>query len=296
MNEREAERVEKPASEELAHFLRTRRQRLKPEDVGITTTRSRRTPGLRREEVAFLADIGVKWYARLEMGAVVHPSPKTLLGISRALHLSRVDTEYLFELAAVSVPKEPFEYHVDIPETMTRLVVTTHGAMAAVTDLFLTPLRWNAIADATWGCSSFPTPLERNVLVRAFSDDGFIKQYTGADYEQVTRDAVGLFRRYSMVGDPNPFVRQIYERIRSSPKFREMWDAHVVTDQLNDGSPIVRHHPVLGALSMLPIDLHLPHRTDLLLKLWFPEDDETQRKFDRLETMGKPWNAENDQG
>ena len=70
-----------------------------PEQVGITSRRGRRTPGLRREEVAFLADIGVKWYARLEAGEDVHPSAATLTGVAFALRLSSAELEYVLELA-----------------------------------------------------------------------------------------------------------------------------------------------------------------------------------------------------
>jgi transcriptional regulator with XRE-family HTH domain len=243
---------------------------------------------LRREEVAFLADIGVKWYTRLEMGDDVHPSPKTLQGLSRALRLSRDDTEYLFELSGLAMPKEPFEFHIDVPQTLTTLVTSIQGVMAAVTDLLLTPLRWNAIADAVWGCSSFGTPLERNAIVRTFNGDPFVRQYVGDDYDKVLRDEVGLFRRYYAVADPDPFAQQIYEKIRESPRFQKLWEAGTVTDYLNRGEVIVRHHPSVGALTMMALDLQFPHRSDLVLKLWLPEDDKTRQRFAQLALIGKP--------
>jgi transcription regulator MmyB-like protein/helix-turn-helix protein len=296
MKEREGKRALSEARAELAHFLRVRREQLTAEEVGITTTRSRRTPGLRREEVAFLADIGVKWYARLEMGDEIHPSPRTLLGIARALRLTRVDTEYIFDLAGITAPREHIGFHVDVPEPLTRLVISLHGIMAAVTDLILTPLRWNAICDAVWHCSSYATSLERNTLVRIFDTDReSLKQYSGSDYEQVLRDAVGVFRRRFIADDSDPFVLQIYERLRTSPLFQTLWDTCNVTDWLNRGTVIVRNHPTVGKLTMLPLDLQFPHRSDLVLKLWFPDDDETAQKFDKLETLGDAWGP-NDNG
>ena len=88
----------------LGRFLRERRERTSPEKVGIVSVRGRRTPGLRREEVAFLADIGVKWYARLEAGDEIHPSAATLTGIANALRLSNAELEYVLELAGVTQP------------------------------------------------------------------------------------------------------------------------------------------------------------------------------------------------
>src|SRR5579862_4258541 len=91
----------------LGRFLRERRERIAPEAVGIASRRNRRTPGLRREEVAFLAEIGVKWYARLEAGDEIHPSAATLTGIAVALQLSNVELEYMLELAGLLRPN-PF--------------------------------------------------------------------------------------------------------------------------------------------------------------------------------------------
>ena len=86
-------------------------------------TRGRRTPGLRREEVAFLADIGVKWYARLEAGDEIHPSAATLTGIANALRLTNAELEYVLELAGVRQPlATPAEIDLTIPEPIAALL------------------------------------------------------------------------------------------------------------------------------------------------------------------------------
>lgn len=277
--------------DELGKFLRTRRECLMPADVGIASTRLRRTPGLRREEVAFLADIGVKWYTRLEMGEHVHPSPKTLYGIAQALRLSKVDTDYMFELAGMSKPLEHVHHSFEVPEAISRFVVSMRGVLARVCDQFLTPLRWNGLADGVWGYSSLPSPLERNSIVRAFSADGFAEYYSGDEYESVMHNAVSFFRRHFVTDDPSPFAQQIYEKVRSSPRFMALWDSRTVREHIHDDGPILRHHPAVGALSIVPLDLVPPRRTDLVLKLGFAGDEETQAKFGRLEAMGIPWPA-----
>ena len=107
----------------LGRFLRERRERTSPEAVGIVSVRGRRTPGLRREEVAFLADIGVKWYARLEAGDEIHPSAATLTGIATALRLSNAELEYVLELAGVRQPlATPSEVDLTIPEPIAALL------------------------------------------------------------------------------------------------------------------------------------------------------------------------------
>src|SRR5580692_11493699 len=90
--------------EALGRFLRSRRETLTPEQVGLSSRRLRRTPGLRREEVAFLADIGVKWYARLEAAEEVNPSVATLTRIARALQLTVAEYEYVLDLARHQPP------------------------------------------------------------------------------------------------------------------------------------------------------------------------------------------------
>jgi len=122
-----------PRRQALGHFLRERRASLTPEQVGISSQRGRRTPGLRREEVAFLADIGVKWYARLEAGDDIHPSEATLTGIAVALRLSTTEFEYMLDLAGLRRP--PFNDSSQTktpPETLRAFVGGIHGAAAAV--------------------------------------------------------------------------------------------------------------------------------------------------------------------
>src|SRR5262245_433803 len=85
--------------QDLADFLRTRRMRLLPEQVGLIRGGRRRTPGLRREEVAQLAHVGVSWYTLLEQGRALHPSPEVLQSIAEALQLTSDERHYLFALA-----------------------------------------------------------------------------------------------------------------------------------------------------------------------------------------------------
>jgi transcriptional regulator with XRE-family HTH domain len=274
---------------DLAEFLRTRRNLLTPESAGISSSRRRRTPGLRREEVAFLADIGVKWYARLEMGDDVHPSVQTLLGIAKALQLTKVDIDYLFGLAGLSTPKhERADSESDVPEAISALLALLTSIPAVVTDQILTPLRWNALADAIWHWSSLPSAIERNTLVRALSDEGFFQKYAGSDFERAMRNAVGMFRRYLASGDPNPLAREIYEKIHAAPLFQELWNEQTVSDVLNEGAPIERHHPEVGVLRFHPLDLYLYRRDGIVLKLFLPADDDSIKTVARLHGLGTP--------
>ena len=148
----------------LGRFLRARREALAPKDSGVSSRRPRRTPGLRREEVAFLAGIGVKWYARMEAGDEINPSVATLTRVAGALHLSAAEYDYILELARLRAPRRRRER--DAPAHVSFLLdafVRNHrGTAVVVADRIITPLRWNALAEALWGQSRYQDPVERN--------------------------------------------------------------------------------------------------------------------------------------
>ena len=94
----------------LAEFLRTRRARLSPADVGLPGNQRRRTPGLRREEVALLANIGISWYVALEQGRDTHPSEQVLSSIAQALQLATTEQQHFFVLAGQPPPDTVFSF------------------------------------------------------------------------------------------------------------------------------------------------------------------------------------------
>ncbi|HMD02466.1 MAG TPA: helix-turn-helix transcriptional regulator, partial [Candidatus Baltobacteraceae bacterium] len=148
MNEREDVRqtnTRENHRRELARFLRARRESISPGEAGLAQHGRRRTPGLRREEVALLAGIGVAWYSKLEMGHDVTASASTLLAIARALQLNPAQTEYLFALTDVAVPRVLRPAQSGIPEAIEQLVLSTHHVGAVIWDRYMTALRWNAI-------------------------------------------------------------------------------------------------------------------------------------------------------
>src|SRR6202011_2732635 len=95
---------------ELAHFLRTRRERISPEAVGLPGGSRRRTPGLRREELAVVAGIGVTWYTGLEQGRAITVSPQVLESLARVLNLNAVERNHLFLLARQQQPADPYPF------------------------------------------------------------------------------------------------------------------------------------------------------------------------------------------
>ncbi|MFY9630031.1 MAG: helix-turn-helix domain-containing protein [Candidatus Cybelea sp.] len=273
--------------EALGRFLRKRRESIIPQDVGILSRRGRRTPGLRREEVAFLADIGVKWYARLEAGDDIHPSESTLTGIATALNLSAAEFEYMLELAGLrrSLPSE-VEVNTTIPEPIPALLDSLRGVAATVGDKILTPLRWNALADAIYAHSRYQHPVERNALVRCIFDHDFIS-LLGAAREELFLHAVGMFRLNYSSQRPSPFAEAVYERIKDEPAFLQAWNRRLVAGEFSNENAAVRNHAVVGRLLVYAIEFNASMRPDLIFRTLVPADRETAEKFRLLESLAQ---------
>ena len=268
--------------EALARFLRSRREAIAPEQVGISSRRGRRTPGLRREEVAFLADIGVKWYARLEAADEINPSESTLIGIAAALQLSSAEFEYMLDLAGLRHSSlTDGEVRTTIPEPIPALLESLRGISATVGDKILTPLQWNGLAEAIYGHSRFTNPVERNALVRCLFDPDFV-ELLGSEREALLLRAVGMFRLNYSSPRPSPFADAVFERIKDEPLFQWAWNRRLVAGELSDESLMVRNHPQFGRLVVYAIDLGISMRPDLLLRTLVPGDAETAAKLDSL--------------
>lgn len=276
---------DEPRREALGRFLRERREALAPERCGIASHRGRRTPGLRREEVAFLADIGVKWYARLEAGDDIRPSAATLTGIAVALRLSNTELEYMLDLAGLH---ERFvnDWDKTVPEPLQMLVASVREVAITVGDRILTPLSWNDLADALYGFSQYTNAVERNSLVRSFRDPEFI-EFLGPDREELVFRAVGMFRLNYSSPSPSAFAGQVYEKIKDDPLFQRAWAQRVVAAQLTSSDVTVRLHPRVGELSVYAIDLTTTIRGDHLTRILAPADDESAKKFERLRAIGE---------
>jgi transcriptional regulator with XRE-family HTH domain len=158
---------------ELAAFLRARRESISPESAGLAKFGRRRTPGLRREEVAMLAEIGAGWYTKLEMAHDMKPSPTTLWAITRVLRLDRGATEYVFSLADVAMPLEAVETAKGsrIPLAMERLVEDFPNRGVLIIDRYMTVVRWTQLQTP---CSTYPGIRRRSSATRS-SDSWRIK-------------------------------------------------------------------------------------------------------------------------
>ena len=228
---------------ELGDFLRSRRQKLSPESVGLPGGRKRRTPGLRREEVAELAGIGMDWYGRLEQGRNVTPSAATVNSLAQALRLSPPEHAHLRALAQNTA--RPPLVRESVPEPLRRLVESLDQPA------YIASRRWDLLLWNTAAAEIFATlcrrPQEnRNVLLYMLTDPDARRLFEPEWAEEAQR-MVARFRATSDLQAGDPAFCDLVERLRQgSPEFGAWWAAH---DVRSEGFGLKRlNHPQRGRL------------------------------------------------
>ncbi|WP_242098662.1 helix-turn-helix domain-containing protein [Sphingomonas sp. CROZ-RG-20F-R02-07] len=208
----------------LGDFLRSRRYRLDPVALGLSGTRRRRTPGLRREEVADRARISCEWYVKLEQGRPVSASAGTIAALARALALDAAETAHLHKLAARS-SAEAFGQET-VPEII-NTIVKSLPEPAYVTGLRWDVLAWNAAADELFGFTSMDQR-ERNIL-RYMLTTPDARAMFGRDWAQEAERMIALFRpTYDQrAGDP-AFEELVLALSEACDEFRGWWCSHLV--------------------------------------------------------------------
>lgn len=231
---------------EFGDFLRSRRERLKPRSVGLPDGARRRTPGLRREEVALLADVGTTWYTWLEQGRDVHASVEVLNALAVALRLDATERRHLFLLAERS-PAAPYATGPErVPEGVIRMLDSMLQQPAYVLGRRWDILAWNAQAVAVFGDYGRFEGDSRNLIHMMFTNDDHRKLLL--DWDDLAPLSLAMFRASSAqnVGDPD-FERLITTLIETSPEFREWWPRREIVRQPSTIKRI--NHPTAGQLN-----------------------------------------------
>ena len=212
---------------ELGDFLRSRRAKLNPTAVGLPSGRRRRTPGLRREEVAELAGISVDWYVRLEQGRTVSPSAATINALAYALQLSRAEHTHLWTLArSAGQPAFAREY---VPDTLRRLVKSLDQP-AYITGRRWDVLAWNAAAATVLTDFGHIAEANRNILLYMFTDPNARRLFGTVRADEAKR-MVAQFRTTHDLWAGDPAFLELLARLRQgSPEFGRWWEAHDIRD------------------------------------------------------------------
>lgn len=233
-----------PRRAEFGNFLRSRRELLTPKAVGLANGRRRRTAGLRREEVAELAGIGVDWYIRLEQGRTVNPSASTLDALARALRLSRAEHAHLKALARDA--DRPAFVRENVPQHL-RLMIDGLALPAYITGRRWDVLAWNAAADDIFGFSRLPDE-ERNTLILVLTKPA-ARDLFGKTWRDEAKRMVAQFRATHDLWAGDPAFADLLDQLRRGCReFSSWWEKHDVRN-VGTGQKSLQH-PKKGALQL----------------------------------------------
>ena len=274
-----------PASDNLlGAYLRDRRMKLDPAAFGFAAER-RRTPGLRREEVAQRANISPTWYTWLEQGRGGAPSADVLDRIARALMLTEVEREHLFLLGLGRPPEVRYQKNEGVTPRLQRVLDALDPSPALIRTATWNVVAWNRAATIMMSDYGALPPDQRNVLRLIFLDPrARAVQY---DWEGVARFVVGSFRadaaRAGAAAEVGPLVEEL---CRLSPEFRAMWAENDVGGYHGDAVKHIRH-PDLGPLAFEYTAFAVDGRTDLSMVVYNPATPEDAEKI-RSQLGAKP--------
>jgi transcriptional regulator with XRE-family HTH domain len=263
---------------ELGAFLRSRRERVRPEQVGLPPMRRRRTPGLRREEVAQLAGVGVTWYTWLEQGRDINPSPQVLDAIARTLQFDAHEHSHLFTLAGAAT-STVVDQCLNLCPTAQPLIDQLEPFPAVVVNARLDVLAFNRVY-ASFFDDLDTMPIEdRNILWLAFTHPGWREVIV--DWEDVTGRMVAEYRALMAEHLDDPAWKTLVARLhRTSPEFSAVWERH---DVLGVESRTKRAmHPTAGLLLLDYTNLWLNTSLGVRIIAFSPADDRTRRRLERL--------------
>lgn len=252
---------------ELAAVLGTARSRVKPADVGLPAGPRRQVPGLRREEVAQLAGLGVDYVIRLEQGRGPRPSPQVLSALARALRLSDDDRDTLFRLAG-SAPPQAGRVPTLVRPSVLRLLDRMSDLPALVLSAKSDVLAWNPLATALFGDFSELPPARRNLIRQRFLGTGIGRITLSPDSDSAA-DCVGCLRTAQARYPDDPDLARLIADLRSgSTRFDGLWQA-ARSGRLRAGSTTIKH-PDLGPLT-LDCDVLLVPETDQTVLVYSAE-------------------------
>jgi transcriptional regulator with XRE-family HTH domain len=250
----------------LGTYLRDRRAKLDPTAFGFPLKR-RRTPGLRREEVAQRANVSATWYTWLEQGRGGAPSADVLDRIARAMMLTDVEREHLFLLALGRPPEVRYHAPEGISPRLQRVLDTLEYSPAFIRTATWDVIAWNRAAAAVLTDYSTLPDGQRNVLRMMFRDSRI--RASQPNWQSVARYVVASFRAdVARAGAARPVQSLVAERGATSPEFAAMWRDNDVEGH-GDGVKVL-HHPIAGPLSMEFSAFAVDGRLDLNMVIYNP--------------------------
>lgn len=279
---------------ELAEFLRARRTRVRPEDLGLEPGARRRVAGLRREELALLAGVSADYYQRMEQGRDVRPSGQVLDAIARALRFTPGESSHLRNLAAAaSMPARQPRYGPEVvPPTTVRLLETMSGP-ALVVGRFLDVLAWNPLAGALLGDFAHRPAAERNLLFLFLDPQA---DQTCPDRKATVAELTAMLRSQVAAEPGHPRAEEVIADLTAgSEEFTQLWGRHDVEETTRGRMRII--HRLVGELSLDWDAYPMPGAPGpVLIVFTAPPDGPDAKRLQRLaDLLGQPHLVQADQ-
>ncbi|MDT7652974.1 MAG: hypothetical protein QOI36_4380 [Pseudonocardiales bacterium] len=269
---------------ELADFLRRRREQLRPADVGLAAGMRRRTPGLRREEVAQLAGVSADYCMRLEQQRSSQPSTQVLAALARALRLTADERDHLYVLAGHPAPAGRLAGdHVrpGLMHLLDALPATPAQILGDLGDL----LAQNEMARYLFGAVCSEREESRNVVVRWFTDPGVRAAHPPEEHEYLSRVHVADLRAAVARRGNDAAAAGLVRWLRATTaEFAELWDRHEVAVRRRSRMRVL--HPRIGLIELDSETLLTPSEDQKLLVFTPPPGSETAEKLGLLRVIG----------
>ncbi|MFI5498966.1 helix-turn-helix transcriptional regulator [Nocardia asteroides] len=228
--------------EELRDFLRSRRERIAPGEVGLPVAGRRRTPGLRREEVAMLAGVGVSWYTWLEQGRDITVSGEVLDAVARVLRLSEPERAHLYLLAGLNPPAANAVAGTVVTPEIRELLDGWERGPAVVRDRYWNILAFNVLAGRVFGCDD---GVPHNCLVTFFTSPRY--RELPELWDAAAPGVVAAYRAdAALAPHDDEFHRVARELAAVEPGFARLWDRHEVDVPVQAVNAL--RHPEVGEL------------------------------------------------
>jgi transcriptional regulator with XRE-family HTH domain len=269
----------------LADFLRHRREKLRPDEVGLPDGSRRRTPGLRREEVAALAAMSVDYYTRLEQQRGPQPSEQMLASLARALRLTGEERDYLFRVAGHNPPDE-VSAATHVAPALLRVLDRLDDTPALIISSLVETLVQNRMAVALFGDKTGYTGVARSEVYRWFTDPAERLRYRGTDRGRHGRAMVANLRAaYGSMGPRSRAGELVRALVKESTEFAELWERHEVAKRFEDHKTLI--HPELGEIEVDCQALFTEDQSQALLVLTAPPRTEGYDKLQLLSVLGQ---------
>ncbi|HEX6354142.1 helix-turn-helix transcriptional regulator [Actinophytocola sp.] len=248
----------------IGQFLRARREQVRPEDVDLAAGGRRRVPGLRRTEVALLADVSTDYYVRLEQGRERHPSPQVVAALARALDLDEEATAYLHELARPRPVRR--RRRTEVSATLVGMMTAWTGTPAVVLGRCLDVLAHNQLGDALFAGHTYSDDLVRLVFLDPDARDFY------PDWERVAVNTVGGLRTAAGADQDDPqLIETVGELSVKSADFRRLWARHDIKQKTHETKRF--RHPLVGELTLTYEALTVNSAPDQQLVVYQAEPD-----------------------